>query len=98
MQAMALLDELRMVFRLWSRVYNHFLGVGLRLIVDGVTVVVDIRMESVVVGGVGDGLSPAVRKKYAVLSGHNVAVGCLVSAEIRELRQITWQWFNFPFS
>ena len=71
---MVLPDELRMVFRLWSRVYHHLLGVGLRLVVDGVTVVVDIRMESVVVCGVGDGLSPAVRKKHAVLSGHNVAV------------------------
>ena len=95
---MVLLDDLRMVFRLWGRVYHHFLGVGLRLIVDGVTVVVNIRMESVVVGGVGDGLSPAVRKKHAVLSGHNVAVGCLVSAERRELSLVTRLWFNFPFS
>ena len=94
---MVLPDELRMVFRLWSRVYHHLLGVRLRLVVDGVTVVVDIRMESVVVCCVGDGLSPAVRKKYAVLSGHNVAVGCLVSAEIRELGLVTRESSKFSF-
>ena len=87
-----------MVFRLWGRVYHHFLGVGLRLIVDGVTVVVDIRMESVVVGRVGDGLSPAVRKKHAVLSGHNVAVRCFVSAERKKLRLVTRESSNFSLS
>ena len=71
--------------------YHHFLGMGLRLIVDGVTVIVDVRVEAVVVGRVGDGLSPAIRKKYAVFSGDNVAIRCLVSAVIRELRLVTKQ-------